>query len=674
MRPLKLLSFIRATIAALCAIQFASLAPPTSACPHEEAAALFEGHAIDAASLTRRQLALDNPSPAQPFPIVPGDCNEDVVPGDNCSESVVPSLVGVTGTIEFMMTASEHFPQYTSTWQGGLDWVESKAMPGNPGLKWEAEYCDGLVGSGYISNVWIANTFARAYTLSGDIHNLDVARDALKWVKCGHFPASTFYCKADGTPSDGWIWIEFSRPHAPEFYNIGALHGVTAIGRHALEVYRIAGTTHMAGTLGREIAIQVGKTIRDTANTDPVYSQPGSPAYFWHTINGPGDGGNACAQFPNVGDNDVSKTAGFCFGTAGIVEFLIEMDKTFGDTDPLYENLARGGLEWLVRSKEDLGNSMYRWKVNAAAPVPGYTPTVGYGATGVGRALLEGYRWFGNTHYLDNAKGAGNWIVSEADAFASGTQFAWGDNYLGNYTHLTGWCRGTPGVAYYLYNLWQTSGVNSYRIAALKAANWLSAQQVTLVHGTTVPMEAGGTHIQNGFAWGVASLHNPTYAATINGPFEESSPLVNVLINTTEYLDAVKIPDAASGGHYWTQSLPYELPPASFFMDGVGEPIDSATPPSKVVSTVLTPDSPPFRARWNLDTPRVGKARAAHGMVVDVTGRRVREGLHVDVTETEVRTNWDGRDEAGTFVQSGPYFLRVTVGETVLSTKVAVLR
>ena len=65
--------------------------------------------------------------------------------GDECPDVLGHGLAGMGSIAELFMELERFDPRYRAAWEGALTWVENDAQPGNPGLKWEAIYCDARV-------------------------------------------------------------------------------------------------------------------------------------------------------------------------------------------------------------------------------------------------------------------------------------------------------------------------------------------------------------------------------------------------------------------------------------------------------------------------------------------------------------------------------------------------
>ena len=63
-----------------------------------------------------------------------------------------------------------------------------------------------------------------------------------------------------------------------------------------------------------------------------------------------------------------------------------------------------------------------------------------------------------------------------------------------------------------------------------------------------------------------------------------------------------------------------------------------------------------------------------HAFVYDVTGRLVRVLADQSFPAGEVSLTWDGRDERGSSVASGVYFVRAHIGASEFKRKIVVLR
>jgi len=558
---------------------------------------------------------------------------------DICPDQVIHGMAGVGGVAQFFMSL-EHYDEefYRPVWQGALQWIENDAEPGDPGYKWEAVHCDGIKAPGRVSTMWNAELFCRGYLYAEDSAYVAVADSAVAWVDSEKIDADTLY-----SGSNGYIWIEkaFEAP-APEYYSLGALHGMCAIGRHALEIYRISGSM-----MARDLAMGVGRTVRDAAVVD---TEKGG--HFWYAF-----GGMYGSPYTHTG---------FCLGAAGIIEFLIEMDYTLsgmGEVD--YRAVAEGGLKWLM-AVADSADGGLRWEKDLDHTGSGYWPIAGFGATGVGRAFLRAPHQFGEDVYLDTAIGAGDWIVAQADQSGDGRLAWWREVPADSSSDVkTSWCRGALGALHFLQRLGVETSNYFYTSTARKAVRWLESMQEETADGQFVfPVRVGDAEQVSGRAYGVSGMVNPVYDPA-DGVID-TEPFKSVAIDAAEFLIQRRI--ITEEGHYWNHSMPFDTTTVSV------PDVPPPRRPDKFDARIYpTPSSGPFAILLRFDHP-VSDQRLRLD-VYDVGGRRVlSRAADGRIDGTEARIMWDGRDEKKRLVPRGVYFLRVLAGTQTRELKVAVIR
>ena len=461
---------------------------------------------------------------------------------DSCEPLVAHGLAGNASTVELFMALEKFDGGFGVIWRDVLDWIDADAVPdtGGHGIYWEAIHCDGKPGPGRITAAWNAELFARAYVRTGDAAYLSTMEEALQWLDREKYPAGTW--PHYPLESDGYIWFEWTYPPpSPHFFSLGAEAGIVAIGRYCLEIYRLVGDP-----LARDLAEGVGRLLRDTKVDDPI------SGHYWNTSGG--------------GPYDPTKTSAFCAGQSGYVEFLIDMATTFpASTDPDYGSLAQGALTVL----ETYGvpeNGGMKWGQSLNPLLPGgdtFPPATGLGTAGVARAFLAGYEEFGDRHYLDVARLAGDWLISQA--VSNGNRKAY---WLepGSTVPNTTWCRGNVGILHLMARLYEQTLDFRYAQAGLRALRFLHGSQIptALGSGAVIPETIGGDTHKSDWIWGLSGLVHPFY--------DDAELLLQVpkfkklSLNAAYFLEDTRVESEV--GSFWPYILDIPAPSASSSVAG----------------------------------------------------------------------------------------------------------
>jgi hypothetical protein len=108
------------------------------------------------------------------------------------------------------------------------------------------------------------------------------------------------------------------------------------------------------------------------------------------------------------------------------------------------------------------------------------------------------------------------------------------------------------------------------------------------------------------------------------------------------------------------------------YLVGVGDPGTSS--PQKVELTAPAPNPTRAQTRFSFGVPADRAGQPLDLAVYDISGRRVQTLQHGVSHGGRFAAAWDLRDERGTPVENGIYFVRLTLGGTAQSHKLAVLR
>jgi hypothetical protein len=584
---------------------------------HAGAAALrAQAAALRSGSSSRPGNAPATPVPPEPLCVVGATGDTTVLRAHG--------LTDMGAVVQLLMQLETLDGSATDLWKGGLDWMVAHALPGNPGYKWAWIENDPQWGDSYLHPIAALNAlaFAEGWTRTQNPCYLQMAAGAMDWLEAEQMALASL---PGGAGLAGCAYVELDLWETPHLYNIGS-YGHAAIARSALEVYRLTGDA-----TARSIAECLAETYRSVAETDSA------------------SGGKKWGVFMPVltGYHYVS----FCAGTAGIVEFLIEMARTFPGS--WYEQYARDGLTWLgaiaVPEPSMPLQPAYKWPTRTDLPdsLQLYQEIVGGGAAGVGRAFLAGYATWGDPRYLRFARGGGNWILGMALP-AAGHGIKWGG--AGWWEN---WCVGQIGIMNFLGRLHDVTQALEYRLGFEDALDWLEGQLVSAGTGGAIfPNSEGGNSTSTDFIWGFTGLANEFYDPMCS--LVAAHPELYVLV--LEFLDGIKV--AENGGYAW----PW---PVSVAMTDAGD--DAVAARAAAWRPRALPN--PSRAEVTIETPLGGPKFAGAATVeasgnfelriVDVTGRLVRRiqgGGAGTSAGASLRWRWDARDDSGRRVPRGLYF------------------
>ncbi|RLG58908.1 hypothetical protein DRN87_06205, partial [Candidatus Geothermarchaeota archaeon] len=156
---------------------------------------------------------------------------------------------------------------------------------------------------------------------------------------------------------------------------------------------------------------------------------------------------------------------------AGVAEFLLELYKVTGDS--IYLEYAEGAAQWIINTAfvQSGPGSYVEYNPYHQAAFGIYSSV----QRDVGVLMLHLYNETGDTVYLEKAKEIADWIVYTAEC--SGDVCKWYDDrgYKNLYT-----VSGTAVLADFLYDMYYTTGVDSYGDVANGMLNWIESVGVSV--------------------------------------------------------------------------------------------------------------------------------------------------------------------------------------------------
>lgn len=639
---------LRGVLVAVACSLLAALAPPSSACDGAKSACSL---ARGGRPGPERQLA-QAPRPSPTIPIDPWEVAKS------------NGLTGVGAVAQLFM----EFGDLSGTdlyWKETLDWIVDHAIDASPGKKWESyvNFPDLERIFGHPTTAWNAQALAEGWLRCGNIAYLNMARAGMQWLVAEKIPMSNYL-----PGKSGWVYLELD-PRVPSvhFYSNTVFNQV-GIGQGALDVYRATQDSN-----ARSVALGVADALVSCADPQPT-------GHAWRTW-WPANPAPSLLQ-------DTTHVTYRCGGQPGIAEFLIGMAQTF-PTAVTYRTYARGALDWLVSMAVPVPESpyqpAYKWPgALGADPDSTADPFIGHGAAGIGRALLMGSQAFGDSSYLQYARGAGNWLLHVATRQGGTTRWM-GDN---------SWCRGDLGIAQFLGNLYDDTSSQDYALAYLQAYYWLKQISVDTFFGKMFPLYPGGDYHMPDFFTGFAGIAN--YHFQHRSSLWTTQPALEVNLNALAFL--ANSARREGNGYAWTMHIPFggyaaamgplpELAPLPRQEDGPSRSRESASvfPSPRGMAIWPNPTRDEVRIAVSIEELLASAAggRMAGGTrgllvvrIVDVGGRVVRELRSPASAAEQLEWVWDTHGSEGRPVPQGMYFAQVLrngvpVGEPA---RVAVLR
>lgn len=225
--------------------------------------------------------------------------------------------------------------------------------------------------------------------------------------------------------------------------------------------------------------------------------------------------------------------------------------------------VAEKAATWTI-SQAIYENGGYKWTDYMQAPY--FDASVQYGSAGYGTLYLELYEKTGNSMYLDYAKGAAQWIISQAVPDSGGYKWPHHDDSIPS----PGWwlSPAVSGIGEFLLQMYKTTGNTTYLDYATGAAQWLMAMAYWGEPGCFIPYNPPnpyGTQASHGIdpareAYTVTFLLH-LYEETGNSTYLE------YVTGTAEWL--ISGPDKVvnPSGYEWRFNRPYY---SDFPLDGEG--------------------------------------------------------------------------------------------------------
>ncbi|WP_257457173.1 class IV lanthionine synthetase LanL [Archangium lipolyticum] len=175
-------------------------------------------------------------------------------------------------------------------------------------------------------------------------------------------------------------------------------------------------------------------------------------------------------------------------GTAGRARFHLELWRELDSSEDLQAALAAGAalIDGAQRSEPE---GLLKWAIP-----PGYDglsgqiqPGYAHGAAGIADTLLELYEATQEKRFLEAARGAGRWLVSQAaEALEDGSGLCW-PQQEGGPPHAALWCHGAAGIGKFF--------LHASRLEILpEAAGFAARAARTVARGTrwTNPVQCHG--------------------------------------------------------------------------------------------------------------------------------------------------------------------------------------
>jgi len=568
-------------------------------------------------------------------------------------------LNGMSAVAQFYMEMSKWTSDADRIWKEALDWIVAHAKEGDPeGVMWQT--WEELAGythvHGHPTAAWNAAALAEGYARLGNPEYRAAAVGAMQWLLSDYYPTSQFLPGAEGC-----IFIEpypdVLPPH--HMYN-NSTYAQAGIGQGALATFRFTGAPE---------ALEVAECVADQL-MDCAFYDAASNGYKWSL------------RFP-IDPGDSTAIVGRCAGTVGILEYFLELVKTF-PFHPEYDEYARGALRWLMAMAVLEPGAAHQpammWPA-AETPDPTYLEVIGGGAAGVGRAFLMAYDVYGEDVYLDYARAAGNWLIHVAEPGPVPNTLRWHDDGYPDFNTMH--CRGESGIMSFFAHLYDASQQDLYGLIAAKAALWILHWTQPTDFGPMYPFEPGGDYVATDFWWSSLGIANSFYTSLPD--VAAQWPLRDVYLYPMNFLYNCKIVE--DGGFTWNIHEPFwpggEAAPATgldltqmplahdILVNESPEEIASRISPSSwpkpasrdvTIRTVL-PAGSHFASTSG---PPEGSCRLH---ILNVAGRRVAtlndpasSWERVEGGNLQLLWHWDGRADSGRQVPEGVYLAQLYHG------------
>lgn len=153
--------------------------------------------------------------------------------------------------------------------------------------------------------------------------------------------------------------------------------------------------------------------------------------------------------------------------------------------------VAKKAANWVI-SQAVAENGGYKWIYNAVSGNTYYETNIQWGAAGIGTFLLGLYQITGNSTYIEYAKGAAQWITSQAVADSGGFKWPHKDDAISD----PGWWL-SPDVANigdFFLKMYKETHNSTYMAYATGAARWMIAMEEYESGGCFVPYNPPGKY------------------------------------------------------------------------------------------------------------------------------------------------------------------------------------
>ncbi|MHA1321887.1 MAG: lanthionine synthetase LanC family protein [Candidatus Helarchaeota archaeon] len=208
--------------------------------------------------------------------------------------------------------------------------------------------------------------------------------------------------------------------------------------------------------------------------------------------------GNKWPEYQN--STDKNNYTGMSSGLCGIGYFLLELYQQTHDN--LYLWYSEKGANWLINNAIE-ENGGYKWEQKENTP--NYFSGWSHGVAGVGCYFLELYYATLNSSYLEIARKAGEWLISEAIQGDSG--YKW-NIFQGNNNNYTGWDAGAAGIGNFFIRLYKINLNVTYLRYAEGAAQWLISIAIPENGGYKWPLYESSAIYSTELGAGAAGIGN----------------------------------------------------------------------------------------------------------------------------------------------------------------------
>jgi rhamnogalacturonyl hydrolase YesR len=256
-----------------------------------------------------------------------------------------------------------------------------------------------------------------------------------------------------------------------------------------------------------------------------------------------------------TGERKMKKTLSIVIiGILFISMFSIFAPKALGTASETSLQVAEKAATWTI-SQAISENGGYKW-ANYLQGGPRYVSTVPFGGSGFGTFYLKLYKQTGNTLYLDYAKGAAHWVISQAVSDSGGYKWPHPDDDIPS----PGWWLSpmVSGIGDFLLSMYQTTGDSTYMEYAAGAARWLMVMAYWGEAGCFIPYNPPGpygTQASHGIGPG-REAYTVTFLLRMYQETKDTSYLPYVR-GTAEWL--ISGPDRVvdANGYKWSFNRPY---------------------------------------------------------------------------------------------------------------------